>query len=285
MTSLLATPPSGRALDCRGRRLAIGGPAQIVGILNLTPDSFFDGGQWVSAPAALAQLQRMVAEGAAAIDLGGQSTRPGYEEVTAEVEIARFNPVLREALRLTAVPLSVDTYRAEVARAALGVGAHLINDIHGFQGDPAMARVVAEFGGPAILMHHDREFPTVRGDILDDLKRYFARSLEIAAAAGVPAEQLILDPGIGFYKTPAQNLEIIRRVGELKSLGRPLLLGVSRKSIIGRVLGEADAAERLEGTLAATVFAVQQGVDFIRVHEVRANLRAARMAEAILHSR
>ena len=284
MPSLLAPPPAGRALDCRGRPLALGGPAQLVGILNVTPDSFFDGGRWADPAAAREQVRRLAREGAAAIDVGGQSTRPGHAEISADEEIARITPILREAAALANVPFSADTYRAVVARAALEAGAHLINDIHGFQGDPAMAGIVAEFGCPAILMHHDREFAHTRADPIDAIKRFFARSLEIAVAAAVPAERLILDPGIGFFKTAAQNLAILRRLGELKTLGRPILVGVSRKSLIGRVLGETEADERLEGTLACTVLAVQQGVDFIRVHDVQANLRAARMAEAILHS-
>ena len=262
----------------------MGGPAQIFGILNVTPDSFFDGAQFAAPAAAREQVQRLAREGAAAIDVGGQSTRPGHAEISVEEEIARITPILWEAAALAAVPFSADTYRAAVARAALEAGAHLINDIHGFQGDAAMVGVVAEFGCPAILMHHDREFPQRGGDPIEGIKRFFTRSLEIAAAAGVPAERLILDPGIGFFKTTAQNLEILRRIGELKSLGRPLLVGVSRKSLIGRVLGEVEPDDRLEGTLATTVLAVQQGVDFIRVHDVQANLRAARMAEAILHS-
>jgi dihydropteroate synthase len=269
-------------LDCRGRALALGGRIEAVGILNVTPDSFFDGGRWDAPAAALAQLDRLAREGAAAIDVGGQSTRPGHAEVSPEEELARVLPVLRAAGAGDGPPLSIDTYRAAVARAALAAGAHLVNDIHGFQGDPHMPAVVAEAGCPAILMHHDRGFPGLAGDPIEAIKRYFERSLGNAAAAAIPAERLILDPGIGFFKSPAQNLEILRRIGELRSLGRPLLLGASRKSIIGRVLGEADPAERLEGTLAITVLAAQQGVALIRVHDVRANLRAARMAEAIL---
>jgi dihydropteroate synthase len=254
----------------------------VVGILNVTPDSFFDGGRWDSPAAALAQLGRLAREGAAAIDVGGQSTRPGHEEISPEEELARVLPVLRAAGGGDGPPLSIDTYRAAVARAALAAGAHLVNDIHGFQGDPAMPAVVAAAGCPAILMHHDREFPHWAGDPIEAIKRYFERSLANAAAASIPSERLILDPGIGFFKSPAQNLEILRRIGELHALGRPLLLGASRKSIIGRVLGESDPAERLEGTLAITVLAAQQGVELVRVHDVRANLRAARMAEAIL---
>ena len=270
-------------LDCRGRTLALGGRIQAVGILNVTPDSFFDGGRWDEPAAALAQLGRLVREGAAAIDVGGQSTRPGHAEVSPEEELARVLPVLRAAGAGDGPPLSIDTYRAAVARAALAAGAHLVNDIHGFQGDPHMPAVVAEAGCPAILMHHDRGFPGLAGDPIEAIKRYFERSLGKAAAASIPAERLILDPGIGFFKSPAQNLEILRRLGELRALGRPLLLGASRKSIIGRVLAEADPGERLEGTLAITVLAALQGVELIRVHDVRANLRAARMAEAILH--
>lgn len=268
-------------IDCRGRPLVVGREARVVGILNVTPDSFSDGGLWMDPEEAESRARRMVEEGASLIDVGGQSTRPGHVEITSAEEIGRVLPVLRRIIPALPVPVSIDTHKPEVARAALAAGAHIVNDIHGFQGDPEMAFVAAEYAVPAILMHHDREFRETPGDTLDKIKRYFVRSLEIAFAAKIPAPRLILDPGIGFFKTQDQNLEILARIGELKSFGLPLLLGVSRKSVIGHVLGGVPP-ERLEGTLASSVLAVCHGVELIRVHDVLANLRAIRMAEAIL---
>jgi len=254
---------------------------RVMGILNVTPDSFFDGGWWATPALAERQAQRMVDEGAEVIDLGGQSTRPGYVEVSAQEEVARVVPAIRAIVAGTAVPLSIDTNKPAVARAALLAGAQWVNDIHGLQGDPEMARVIAEDGCPAVLMHCEQNFLAEPGDTMEKLVRYFVRSLAIAAAAGIAEGQLILDPGIGFHKSAAQSLEILRRLPELRRFGLPLLVGVSRKSVIGHVLG-TPAADRLEGTLATTVLAVQQGVEYVRVHDVQANVRAVRMAQAIL---
>jgi dihydropteroate synthase len=267
-------------MDCRGRPLALGGETRFVGIVNVTPDSFSDGGRFTDAEAAVAHAVRLVSEGAAMIDLGGQSTRPGHAEIDPDEEIGRVIPVLRRLVSAVPVPISIDTYKPAVARAALAEGAHVLNDVRGFQGDPELAAVAAEFGSPAILMHNDAGFASLAGDAMVRIRAFFARSLEIASAAGVAPDGIILDPGIGFGKTQEQNLEILARLGELRALGRPILLGASRKSVIGRVLG-GDPAERLEGTLATTVMAVEEGVELIRVHDVLPNLRAARMAEAV----
>ncbi len=255
----------------------------LVGILNITPDSFFDGGKFATAEAALLQARRLIAEGAGMLDLGGQSTRPGHEEVSVAEEIARVVPVIAVLASQTPVPLSIDTYKPEVARAALRAGAHLINDVHGLQRAPEMAAVAVEFDCPVIVMHHDATFPEFTGDPIEKIRAFFLRSLEIAVQAGIGRDRTILDPGIGFAKTHEQNLAILGRLAELKTLGCPLLLGASRKSVIGRVLGAPPLPpeERLEGTLATTALAVWQGVDFIRVHDVQANLRAARTAHAI----
>jgi len=232
------------------------------------------------------QAGLMVGEGAAAIDLGGQSTRPGsQDELSAADEIARVVPVLERLVPALAVPISIDTHKPAVALAALAAGAHLVNDVHGFQGDPAMAAVVAEYGCPVILMHWDRGFAAEPGDAIEKIKRYFARSLAIARAAGIADERIILDPGIGFAKAPTQSLEIAGRIGELKSLGYPLLLGISRKSAIGHALGGLPPGERLEGTLATTVLAAAEEIEFVRVHDVLANFRAARTAEAVLRAK
>ena len=274
-----------RALDCRGRRLSLGGETALFGILNVSPDSFYDGGRFADLAAALAQGRRLAGEGAAALDVGGQSTRPGHAEIPPEEEIARVRPLIEVLVRELPLPVSIDTYKPEVARAALQAGAHLLNDVRGFQGDPAMAGIAAEFGCPAILMHWEEGFRAEGGDPLPRLARYFERSLALARAAGVGPERIILDPGIGFAKTPEQSLEIMGRLGELRELGCPLLLGASMKSVIGHALALSDPADRVEGTLATTALAVSQGVECVRVHDVRANLRAARMAEAVLKSR
>jgi dihydropteroate synthase len=253
---------------------------RIFGILNLTPDSFSDGGQWNDPERAVQRAAQMAGEGAVAIDLGGESTRPGHAPVSAAEELRRVLPVIE---RLAAAPcdflLSIDTTKAEVARAALAAGAGVLNDVSGFQGDPALPEVAAAAGCPVILMHRDRGFSAAAGDPLDKIKRFFDRSLIIAAQAEVT--QIILDPGIGFHKTPEESLEIMGRLAELKSFGRPLLQGASRKSVLGQVLDGAPPADRLEATLATSVWAAIQGVEFVRVHDVLANARALRMAAAL----
>lgn len=267
-------------LHCRDRRLTLGHQPRIVGILNLTEDSFFDGGQHNSLPAAVSHARFLIAEGASVIDVGGQSTRPGYTEVGPDEEIHRVVPVIRELVRHTDVPISIDTYHPAVARAALEAGAHIVNDIHGLQRDPLMAAVIAQSGAAAILMHNDPAFRDSTDDVIDSIKTFFARTLDLAARAGLDPARIILDPGIGFGKTQSQNLAILARLSELHALGHPLLLGASRKSVIGHVL-DLPSAERLEGTLATTALAVWQGIAFLRVHDVQANARAARMTAAI----
>ena len=267
-------------LDCRGRKLLLGGEPRIVGILNVTPDSFFDGGRFTDVNAAVAQAHRLVAEGAALIDIGGQSTRPGYEEVPVKEEIRRVVPVITALASSLPVPLSIDTYRSAVARAALQAGAHVLNDIHGLLRDPALAGVAAEFYCPVVVMHNEPGFKEATDDPLARMLRYFEASIATASRAGIPADRIILDPGIGFIKTQAQNLAILARLPELRALGRPIFLGASRKSVVSHVL-DLPAGERLEGTLAITSLAAWHGVELIRVHDVQANLRAARMAAAI----
>ena len=272
--------PASTRLDCRGRELVLGQEPRIVGILNVTPDSFFDGGRFTDVDAAVAQAHRLVAEGAALIDIGGQSTRPGYEEVTVAEEIRRVVPVISALTASLPVPLAVDTYRSAVARAALQAGAHVLNDIHGLLRDPALAGVAAEFRCPVVVMHNEPGFNEATGDPLARMLRYFERSIATATRAGVAADRIILDPGIGFAKTQEQNLTILARLPELRVLGRPLFLGASRKSVVSHVL-DLPPGERLEGTLAITSLAAWHGIELIRVHDVQANLRAARMAAAI----
>ena len=269
-----------RQLKCRDRAVTVGRETLLVGILNLTPDSFFDGGKFATGESAIAQACRLVEDGAAIVDVGGQSTRPGFEEISDEEEIARVVPVITALVPRLPVPISIDTYKPAVARAALQAGAHLINDIYGLQRNPEIATLAAEFSCPVVVMHNDPAFREARGDTIYKIKIFFDRSREIAAQAGLAENLIVLDPGIGFGKTQEQNLEILSRLSELKLLGFPLWLGASRKSVIGNVLA-LPPDERLEGTLATTALAVWQGVEFIRVHDVRANARAAKMAAAI----
>lgn len=265
---------------CRDRRLPLDGEPLIVGILNVTDDSFSDGGKHNSLPAAVSHARLLVAEGASVIDIGGQSTRPGFTEVGPDEEIRRVVPVIREIVRHVAAPISIDTFHPSVAEAALAAGAHIVNDVHGLQRDPQMAAVVARYNAAAIVMHNDGSLQETPGDLIANIAAFLRRSIEIATTAGVDRTRLILDPGIGFAKTQAQNLAILARLGELHALGQPLLLGASRKSVINHVL-DLPPDERLEGTLATTSLAVWQGVQFLRVHDVRANHRVALMSAAI----
>ncbi len=283
--------PVPRTIPCRDRALVLpdDGTLLLMGIVNVTPDSFSDGGRHDTTAAALAYARALLAEGATILDIGGQSTRPGYVEVSHDEEIARTIPVIRELVATTDAIVSIDTYQPVVARAALEAGAHILNDIHGLQGPggSALAELAAATGAAVVVMHND---PTLRDlppdtDPLPHLINWLKTSLAIAARAGLPRERLILDPGIGFGKTHPQNLTILSRLDELHDLGQPILLGASRKSFIAHVLDGIPPAERLEGTLAATTAATLQGVQLHRVHDVAANLRAARLAAALRRAR
>lgn len=251
----------------------------VMGILNLTPDSFSDGGRYNEVEGAAARAGEMVAEGADLLDLGAESTRPGAVEVEAEEEWARLEPVLRGLAPLSPLPLSVDTYKAGVAERALQAGAVIVNDVWGLRRDPAMAEVVAAAGAGVILMDNRAE-PVDTEDCVAVVAETLGDSLERARRAGIAPGRIVLDPGIGFGKTYAQNLEVLRGLSRLRALGYPLLLGASRKSVIGKTL-DLPADQRVEGTLALTVAAIAAGVDLVRVHDVCANLRAARMADAL----
>lgn len=251
----------------------------IMGILNVTPDSFFDGGQHVSPDVAEARARQMEAEGADWIDIGAESSRPGATPVSENEELRRLLPIIERVRTACRRPISVDTTKASVARAALAAGAAWVNDIHGLQGDAAMAGVVAEAGASVVVMHNQRGTDYPDG-LAAGINRFFEESLRIAAQAGIARERVMLDPGIGFGKTPAQNLAVLRALGEFRRFGLPLLVGASRKSVIGHVLN-LPPAERLEGSLAATVVAVAAGVDAIRVHDVQAQVRVARVADAV----
>lgn len=252
----------------------------IMGILNVTPDSFSDGGRWNDRDRALRHVQEMVEEGADIIDIGGESTRPGYTRVPQEEEIARVVPVIEAVKAAFDVPVSLDTYKAQVAEAGIAAGADLINDIWGLQYDGKMAAVLARSGLPCCLMHNRKE--AHYEDFVKEVTLDLRESLKAAAEAGIPREKIILDPGVGFGKNYDQNLEIIRHLDALDALGCPLLLGCSRKSVIGLTL-DLPVDQRVEGTLATTVIGVMKGAMFVRVHDIRENVRAVRMTEAVLY--
>lgn len=251
----------------------------IMGILNVTPDSFSDGGRFNSPDKAVEQAMRMLREGADIIDVGGESTRPGHVPIPAEEEMERIIPVVEALARRLDAPLSVDTYKAVVAEEALKAGAHMVNDIWRLVGDPGMAAVAARFGVPVCLMHNRRinQYDDLMGDILTDLRE----SITIALEAGIRHENILVDPGIGFAKGPAQNLDVMAHLEELKILGYPILLGTSRKSMIGKVL-DVSMEERVEGTAATVAFGIVRGADIVRVHDVLYMTRVARMTDAML---
>ncbi|MGQ9838009.1 MAG: dihydropteroate synthase [Cyanobacteriota bacterium] len=256
---------------------------RLMGVLNLTPDSFSDGGRYVMLEAALEQARRMVAEGADILDLGGESTRPGAEPVSVEEEKRRVLPVL-EALLPLGVPLSVDTRKPEVAAEALALGAHLINDVTGLR-DERMIALAARYEVPAVIMHMPVPDPATMQqhahytDVVEEVKAFLQIQAEKALQAGVP--QVVLDPGIGFGKTLEHNLDLIRGLDELAALGHPLLLGASRKSLIGTLTGVQVPAERVAGTVAAHLFGVSRGARLLRVHDVKAHREALAVWEAL----
>lgn len=268
-----------------GARLFEGSGPFLMGVVNATPDSFSDGGRFLGLEAAVAQAERLAGEGADLVDLGGESTRPGAAAVDAAEERRRVVPVIeRLRARGFALPISIDTCKAEVARAALEAGADLVNDVTGLR-DPALARVVADARAPVVLMHLRGTPATMAGlasyqDLLGEVAAELREALARAVAAGIPEERIILDPGIGFAKTTPQNLELLARVGELRALGRPLLVGPSRKRFIGELTG-APVEARLPGTLAAVTACVLAGVEWVRVHDVAAARQAALVAAAL----
>lgn len=251
----------------------------IMGILNITPDSFSDGGQWNDREAALKHTQDMIQEGADIIDVGGESTRPGHIQITEEEEIGRVVPVIEAIKARFDIPVSVDTYKSAVAKAALDAGADLVNDIWGLKYDPDLAGLIADAGAACCLMHN-RNQPDYT-DFLTDMCRDLQETIAIAMQAGISKEQIMLDPGVGFGKTYEHNLEAIRCLERLHELGYPILLGTSRKSVIGLALN-LPAKERVEGTLATTVMGVMKGAAFVRVHDIKENARVIQMTEAIL---
>jgi len=254
----------------------------IMGILNITPDSFSDGGQFITFDAAMRQAKKLIADGADILDIGAESTRPyGAEKITAAEEKERLLPVLEKILAISPIPVSVDTYKAEVADAALKLGAHIINDIWGLQYDPDMARVIASYNAPVVVMHN-RDNTVYTNDIIADISAFLRRSIEIGVKQGIETQNIIIDPGIGFGKTPAQNLVVMSRLAEFQSLGYPMLLGTSRKKFIGEALGGLPVEDRLEGTAATVSYGISNGAHIVRVHDVKAMSRVAKMTDTML---
>lgn len=261
------------------RDFATTGHTYIMGILNVTPDSFSDGGKFNQIDAALKHAEEMIRDGADVIDIGGESTRPGYTKISDEEETGRVVPVIEAVKKEFGIPISVDTYKSGVAEAAAQAGVDLINDIWGLKYDARMAEVIAKSGLACCLMHN-RDNAEYR-NFMEDMKQDLRETIALAKAAGIADDKIILDPGVGFAKSYENNLEVIRRLKEFNELKYPVLLGTSRKSVIGLTL-DLPAAERVEGTIVTTVMAVEAGCMFVRVHDVKENHRAIQMAEAIL---
>ncbi|HXP36763.1 MAG TPA: dihydropteroate synthase [Solirubrobacteraceae bacterium] len=281
---------------------------RLMGIVNVTPDSFSDGGHFLQAEAAIAHGLKLIDEGAQLVDVGGESTRPGAEPVSADEELRRILPVIEGITAevtdrsvtatitpdndnaTTRVQISIDTSKASVARAALDAGAVLVNDVTALRGDPQMASVVAESGAECCLMHMLGEPRTMQQepryeDVVDDVKAFLLARLEYAVGEGIAEDRVLLDPGIGFGKTVAHNLELLRRLGELVELGRPVVIGTSRKSFLGHLAGAAESSQRLAGTLATNVLALERGASVFRVHDVAPAREALTVAAATLGER
>ncbi|MEG2984172.1 MAG: dihydropteroate synthase [Peptostreptococcaceae bacterium] len=251
----------------------------IMGILNVTPDSFSDGGNYTELEKALNHAREMIEQGADIIDLGGESTRPGHKKVEADEELKRVIPIVKSLKKDLNVKVSIDTYKAEVAEESLKLGADMINDVWGLRKDRDMASTIAKYDAYVCIMHN-QDGTLYDKDIIESIKEFLMESIKIAKDAGIDEKKIILDPGIGFGKTFEQNLEVMGRLEELKELGYPLLLGTSRKSMIGNILN-VEPKYRVEGTIATTVLGIKSGVDIVRVHDVLENLRAIKVSDAI----
>ena len=261
--------------------LPLGKRTVIMGIVNVTPDSFSDGGRFNNIDAALSHARQLVADGADILDLGGESTRPygNNEPIGADEEMSRILPVLERLLQEVPVPVSIDTYKAATAEAALKLGAHIINDVWGLQGDQAMAAVVAKYQAPVVVMHNQNHIGY--NDLMADVCGFLRTSIAIAEQAGLSKDKIIVDPGVGFAKTRADNIMIIRHLRQLEQLGCPILLGTSRKNFIGTTLN-LPADDRVEGTAATVAIGIANGADIIRVHDVKEMTRVARMTDALV---
>jgi len=273
-------------LSFRNFSLDLSGKTHIMGILNVTPDSFTDGGIFFRKDSAIEHGLRMVEDGADIIDIGGESTRPGSDSVGYQEELSRTMPVIEELARRVNVPLSIDTYKADVAKRALDAGASMVNDISGLRFDPEMAGVVAEYKVPVVVMHIkgtpknmqvNPEYEALIPEILD----YLRESIKLAVDAGIKEDMIIIDPGIGFGKTFEHNLQILKDLHEFTLLEKPLLIGPSRKAFLGKILGNAPTSERLEGTAAAVAISIMNGAHIVRVHDVKEMVKVARVTDAV----
>ncbi len=254
------------------------GHAYVMGVLNITPDSFSDGGKYNDLDQALYHVEKMITDGMDIVDVGGESTRPGYTQISAQEEIERVTPVIEAIKSRFNVPISLDTYKSEVAKAGIAAGVDMINDIWGLKYDENMAQVIAESGLPCCLSHNRKEMKYK--NLIEEMFWDLEASLELASSKGIAYDKIILDPGIGYGKSYENNLEIIDNLQKFHSLGYPLLLGASRKSVVGMGM-DLPVNDRMEGTLVTTVYGVQRGVMFVRVHDVKENARAVKMTEAI----
>lgn len=259
-----------------------GCPVYVMGILNVTPDSFSDGGSYCDMDAAMRRAEQMITEGTDIIDIGGESTRPGYTVISDEEEISRTAPVIEKLKSQFDIPISIDTYKGNVAQAALEAGADMVNDIWGLKYDNKIASVINKYNAACCLMHNRKQ--TVYENFLQDVKKDLEDSLQLAETAGIKKDRIILDPGVGFAKSYEQNLSIIKNMSYFKELQLPLLLGTSRKSVIGLTL-DVPAGERVEGTVVTTILAAQSGYSFVRVHDIRENVQALKMLGAIQNAK
>jgi len=258
----------------------------IMGVVNITPDSFSDGGLFLDKEKAFRHALKLAEDGADIIDIGGESTRPGSEPVSASEEIRRTIPVIEAISKHISVPVSIDTYKAEVAKAALDAGASIVNDISGLRLDPEMPKIVAQYGVPVIIMHikgrpRDMQKNPVYEALIPEIMDYLRISIRLAAKFNIPDDRIIIDPGIGFGKTIKHNLEIIKNLREFTLMGKPVVIGVSRKAFIGKILGDVPSSERLEGTAAAVAISILNGANIVRVHDVKEMARVAKVADAI----
>ena len=261
--------PHERSLDLSGRPL-------VMGIVNVTPDSFSDGGRFLDVQKAVAHAEQLAADGADILDIGGESTRPGHAPVSADEELRRVLPVVEAVVKRVSLPISIDTMKGSVAEAALGMGASIVNDVWGFQHDSGIAGVAARAGALCVLMHNRRDEDGSL-DIIEDVRAFLSRSVEIALTAGVAREKIVLDPGVGFGKTHEQSIACIARLDEIRALGFPVLIGASRKRIIGRITGKADPMRRAAGSVGAALAAAARGASILRVHDVAETVDALRV--------
>lgn len=275
-------------IRCREKILPLGPSVLIMGILNVTPDSFSDGGRFVDPVAAVDQAQKMIAEGADIIDIGGESTRPGVSYINEEEEIVRIRPIVEALGKRTDIPLSIDTRKAAVAQVALDLGVAIVNDVSALQDDSRMAQVIEESGAGVVLMHRQGHSATMQDaphyeDVVEEVKSFLAKRVALAQSMGIPSDHIIVDPGIGFGKTCKHNFRILANLGEFLELNQPLLVGLSRKGFIGELTGKP-VAEREMGNAAAIAIAVWQGTHILRVHDVGAMKDAIRVAQALRNS-